>query len=79
MPNFMRSSFNWQLVKIGDRGMAAFEAGLKDDACPYQGRTGFNLHRRRAWLDGYRLAATIASDQRLFDKARAEALKNSLK
>jgi ribosome modulation factor len=69
----MKHSFNWQLVKIGDKGMAAFEAGQKEDTCPYSGRTGFNLHRRRAWLEGYRLAVTIARDQRLFDKARAEA------
>jgi hypothetical protein len=69
----MRHTFTEQIVKIQDKGMAAFEAGKTLLDCPYKfKRTGFGRIYFDAWNRGFWLATEIASDQRLFDKARAE-------
>ncbi len=68
-------SFNMVIVRIQDKGYEAFEAGKKEIDNPYKfKRAGFGRIYWDAWQTGFRLAAEIASDQRLFDKARAEGL-----
>jgi len=72
--------FTWKIVKIQDKGMEAFEKGQKRESCPYPfKRVGFGRIYHDAWHRGFELAAQIASDQRLFDKARADALKKGVK
>lgn len=69
------SAWDWQLIRIHNQGMEAFEQGKKREGCPYQwGRTGFARQRWDYWHRGFDDACQIASDQRLFDKARADAL-----
>ena len=49
-----RPSWAWQLVKIADRGWAAFEAGKKREDNPYKwARTGFAAQRYKYWNDGF--------------------------
>jgi ribosome modulation factor len=74
-------SYSWarRLLDCAAKGFNAFEAGKKREDCPYAwARTGFNRQRRDYWMAGFDEAATIASDQRLFDRARAEALKKKV-
>lgn len=66
------SAWDMQLVNIYNKGMKAFEAGKKREDCPYKWqKTGVGRQRWDYWMKGFDDAVMIASDQRLFDKARA--------
>lgn len=58
-----RVSWLWQLVRITNKGYAAFVAGVAPDQNPYKVSSNGGGHggsvqgqRRRAWLEGWCLA-----------------------
>lgn len=58
-------------MTIYNCGTAAFEQKQSRDTCLYKyARTGFQAQRYQRWMRGFDDAMIIASDQRLFDKAR---------
>ena len=67
-----RPTWAFQLVMISDRGWKAFEEGKRREDCPYKwAKAGFARQRYDYWHKGFDLAAQVAADQRIFDKARA--------
>ena len=64
----MKHSWNMQLLRIADKGWAAFEAGQSVDDCPYKDAlTGVQRQRADHWRQGWHLA-----------KMKAEAPKYSM-
>ena len=69
------SAWDWQLIRIHEKGMKAFAEGKRREDCPYKwAKCGFARQRHDYWMKGFSDAVQIASDQRLFDRARAEAM-----
>jgi hypothetical protein len=66
-------NWNLHLLKIFEKGMAAFHAGKNRNENPYSGHiTGFNRQRRLYWDKGFEQEMMIASDQRIFNKGLKE-------
>jgi ribosome modulation factor len=71
-------SWDWQLINIYNAGIKAFTEGRKRESCPYKWhRVGLGRQRWDNWHKGFDDAVQIASDQRLFDRARNESKNES--
>jgi hypothetical protein len=61
------SRSNWlaQLVAVTGKGMAARQAGIPRNGCPYKfnGRRGLNARRLEAWIEGWDLADRAMRDE----------------